>query len=179
MPGTAYTFTVSATNFLGVSGTPVAVAITKADKQIPYVITPGNGPEKRITGSRNYIFMPFASGGVPGRFAYVNGQCVPFKYNLPMNYTWQQMTGPIINVSSLATNYQNSFRASALQIPGSVFQIGVDYEFMVSCPFLCMLLSPVLESYTPGVIRTSFLLKERLNIITGKLRKRSTTRRRP
>ncbi|GAQ84648.1 hypothetical protein KFL_001990020 [Klebsormidium nitens] len=134
VPGNVYTFTAMATNFVGVTSTPVAITIAKSDKQMPYVIVPGSGPEKRITGNANYIITAFAVGGVPGKFAYVNGQCVPaLNYtNLPMNYTWQQMTGPIINVSSLPAAYQSSLRSSYLKIPGNVLKVGVDYECMVS-----------------------------------------------
>ncbi|GAQ86232.1 hypothetical protein KFL_002770090 [Klebsormidium nitens] len=132
-PGTSYIFTVTATNFVGLSSASVAVTINKQSKAVPVVTTPGTGAERRTVGRSSSIFSVTASGRVPGKFIWVAGQCVPGGGDVPLSYTWQQLTGPIIDPTNLGSpKYTASFSSPTLLLPGSAMRLGVDYVFQVS-----------------------------------------------
>lgn len=131
-PGTSYIFTITATNFVGLSSTAVAVTINKQSKAVPIVTTPGSGAEHRTVMRSSSIFQVTATGKVPGKLLWVAGQCVPGGGDVPLSYTWQQLTGPIIDPNGLgSTKYTASFSSPTLLLPGSAMKLGVDYVFQV------------------------------------------------
>lgn len=96
---------------------------------------PTTGPEHRITWTSSDMIRVSATGRVPGNWVWVNGQCVPGGGNLPLKYTWQQLSGPIVDLSNLGSMVAQvttaSFASPTLVMPGSVLQVGFDYSFQV------------------------------------------------
>jgi hypothetical protein len=118
---------------VGISSAPVAVTISKQNKPVPIVSTPGSGAEHRIAGRSNSILTAAASGQVPGKLIWVDGQCIPGGGDVPLKYQWQQLTGPIIDLSNLASQFAASFASPTLRVPGTALRLGYDYTFQVGC----------------------------------------------
>ncbi|GAQ88514.1 filamin [Klebsormidium nitens] len=133
-PGTGYTFTFVVQNFMGTASAPAQVTTTKQTKPVPVVSIVGSGTENRRTASRGDTIEIQANAAVPSKLAWVNGNCVPAdSADLPMVFQWQQLAGPLVDLSSYPPNYQASFQSKTLTVPESALALGKDYTFQVSC----------------------------------------------